>query len=144
MKTSSMLLVSIQFACIGWFLFTAQYNAFHLVDGILLLGSILLAISALLVMRWKNFTIMPEPKKSISLITKGPYAFVRHPMYSSVLLFCLSLLLTDPSLIQLSVYIILLSDLVIKIHKEEKYLSAKFPEYGHYSTTTKRILPFIW
>ena len=52
----------------------------------LLVMALLLAALALSVNRPGNFNIRPTPKPGARLVRSGPYRWLRHPMYSSLLL----------------------------------------------------------
>ncbi len=77
------------------------------------------------------------------LVTTGPYAFVRHPIYTGIFLAMLG------STIGLSIFWLLPLFLVggYFIHcarQEEKLLLAQFPErYPAYKRRTKMFLPFV-
>lgn len=58
---------------------------------------VLLALAAvsLIIFIWSQFLVRPTlyltPRKAKRLITTGPYRFVRHPTYVSLLVFCVSI-----------------------------------------------------
>ncbi|HLB19625.1 MAG TPA: methyltransferase, partial [Gaiellaceae bacterium] len=56
----------------GWLLVAAA--------GALLVSSIALLSNA------RSFTVMPRPIETGSLVESGPYAFIRHPVYSALVL----------------------------------------------------------
>jgi protein-S-isoprenylcysteine O-methyltransferase Ste14 len=95
-------------------------------------------------MRFGNFSIFPTPKQDVQLVTKGPYQLIRHPMYAAVLLFCFSLFLNRITLLSAAMFVILLIDLVIKLHFEEHLLQRQFPPYAAYMKKTWRLIPFIY
>ena len=68
----------------------AAKNAFkgHFSLSVLLLAgvSVALAVVTLLYNQPGNFNIRPTPKTWGTLVTSGPYHWIRHPMYTSVLL----------------------------------------------------------
>jgi protein-S-isoprenylcysteine O-methyltransferase Ste14 len=90
-----------------------------------------------------NFNIIPEIKESAELITTGAYAYVRHPMYFSVLLMMLGFLCAAPSMLNATVYGLLIGVLFLKAHKEEKLWLKKCEEYHAYKVKTKSIIPFV-
>jgi len=143
-RITSFILVFIQFSCIGYFLFTGRFHFFSYFTYALLLIALALGVYAIICMQWKNFSVMPEPKNNSILISKGPYQFIRHPMYTSVLLFCASFVMTNFSYANIGIYCILTVDLIIKIKREEKYLLQQFPQYANYCMQTKQLIPFIW
>ncbi len=144
MKVTSLLLVGVQLSCIAFFLITANFSSFHFLNWLLLLGSSVLGLVALAVMRLSNFSVMPEPRIRSNLVKNGPYAYIRHPMYASLLLFCLSFLINSFTITKLLIYVVLAALLIFKIRKEEKYLITTHAQYSSYIKTTKRLIPFIW
>lgn len=102
-----------------------------------------LAISArhTLSTNWNNTV---APRNSEVLIQSGPYAIVRHPIYSGFILFAVGAILTLLEVRALP----LIMDIVVsarRIKPEEKLLCEKYPaEYPAYERRVKRLLPFIW
>lgn len=90
----------------------------------------------------RSLTVVPIPKESGELSTSGLYRYVRHPMYSSVLLFAMGIALHSGSaikyLLALSLYVLF----YLKSVYEEKYLKLKYPEYAQYSARIPRFMPF--
>ena len=88
------------------------------------------------------WSIAPEAGGDRRLHTSGPYAVTRHPIYTGLLGMILgSALLTGSGqvIVLLPVGLILLS---IKIHFEERLLTATFPdEYAHYRRRVPRLVP---
>jgi protein-S-isoprenylcysteine O-methyltransferase Ste14 len=95
-------------------------------------------------MQKSKLRILPEPSPNATLITNGPYHFIRHPMYTAILLGSVGLLINHFTWMRLSMVIALAIVLIIKLTWEEKMLSKKFGEYMDYMKHTKRILPFIF
>lgn len=90
-----------------------------------------------------NFNIIPEIKESAELITTGAYAYVRHPMYFSVLLMMLGFLCAAPSTLNATVYGLLIIVLFLKARKEEILWMQKSDAYHEYKAKTKSIIPFL-
>jgi len=90
-----------------------------------------------------NFNIIPEIKDNAELITTGAYAYVRHPMYFSVLVMMLGFLCANPTLQNGFAYGLLILSLFLKAFKEEKLWLEKCEEYREYQRTTKSIIPFL-
>lgn len=88
--------------------------------------------------------ILPEVLTNSQLINSGPYKKIRHPMYSSLLLFFLPGIVAYPSWKSFLVYIILLVDLIAKLHYEEKLLIEQFPNYTEYQKKTFRLIPYVY
>lgn len=89
----------------------------------------------------KSLTALPIPKDEGELSTGGLYRYVRHPMYSSVLLLALGIALNSGSVIKYFLVICLYVLFHFKSVYEEKYLRLKYPEYAEYSAQTPRFIP---
>lgn len=106
--------------------------------------SIWLAFWSIYTMQKSKLRIFPEPSIDAILITDGPYRYIRHPMYTSVLLGCLGLVLIHFNAIRSAVFILLLVDLLLKLHWEESLLKRKFDSYRKYCDDTFKLVPFIY
>jgi len=91
-----------------------------------------------------NFNIRPELKEGCSLITTGPYRFVRHPMYTSVLVMSLALAVGTPSYLEWSSFILLAVILALKSVREERLWCEGSAEYKAYMQKTKSFIPFLF
>lgn len=94
--------------------------------------------------RWGNFNIRPELRAGARLVTRGPYRWIRHPMYASVLLGVGALVVADARVWRLAAFAGLAAVLLLKAAREEEYLHAAFPEYAAYASRTWRLVPFVW
>ena len=105
---------------------------------------ILIGIWAIIAVRIGNFNIQPEVKSNI-LIVKGPYKWIRNPMYTAVILFYLPIVIQNLNLLNIVVFILLFAILILKIISEEHYLEERFNSlYLEYKKGTKKLLPFIY
>jgi protein-S-isoprenylcysteine O-methyltransferase Ste14 len=83
-------------------------------------------------------------KEQPELVTSGPYAFVRHPIYTGILVAMLgSALVVDPwyafGVLPFAGYFIYCAK------TEEKAMLQQFPDrYGAYMQRTKLLIPFLW
>ena len=117
--------------------------------GIKALGFILVVATYLIV-----FFVMREnsyASKSIrveedqKVISSGPYAYVRHPMYSGFILMYLGFPLAFGSLISLPFAIFSIILLAVRSYYEEKALIKDLPGYEEYTKRVKyRLIPKIW
>lgn len=90
-----------------------------------------------------SFSIMPEPKKNNELCEFGPYRYVRHPMYTSVLLCAVSAAtIYDQAWKWLAVLTLGLV-LWIKLTLEERLLKEKHNAYAEYVKRTKALVPLV-
>jgi protein-S-isoprenylcysteine O-methyltransferase Ste14 len=114
----------------GWFPITIQ------------IGVVCLMIWARLTFGLRSFHAAANPTSG-GLITIGPYRFIRHPIYASVIYFVWAGVLSHLSLINVCLGIIVIAGLVIRIRSEERLLIGMYPEYAAYAARTKRIVPFV-
>ncbi len=146
----SLSLVTLQFSLItllSYLLISQSKNAQELLQvGIILscTPAILLGGWAVNTMKLGQFNIVPDPKQNVTLITSGPYRYIRHPMYLSILIFFLAPVLFQPSHSVLLTYGLLAFTLVIKLHYEERLLRQALNAYSHYQTHSKKLIPFIY
>ena len=127
---------------------TADYPAS---DWAIVLGAIVLA-SALLLFRishkelGRNWSITLQIREQHKLVSTGPYALIRHPMYTSFLLIAVGQALL------LSNWVVGLAGLLgfavlflLRVDKEERMMFENFgQEYRAYMERTKRIIPYLY
>ena len=91
-----------------------------------------------------NFDIRPQVKPSAKLILTGPYRYLRHPMYSTVLLGSAGLVLFHPAAWLWLALAALFAVLFAKAMLEERSLGPKFPEYANYAQRVRRFVPYLF
>ncbi|QRM57208.1 protein-S-isoprenylcysteine O-methyltransferase [Sinorhizobium sp. BG8] len=94
----------------------------------------------------KNWSITLQIRDKHQLVVTGPYALVRHPMYSSFLLLALgqAFLLSNwvAGLSGLAGFLVLF---FLRVGKEEQMMLETFgSSYGDYMKMTKRIIPCLY
>lgn len=78
------------------------------------------------------------------VIRHGPYAYVRHPIYTANLLLMVGLLIATASP-WLAFNLVLQTIFFVRsAHREETALREHFPEYSEYQTHTWRFFPPVW
>jgi len=140
----SVTLVAIQFVLIGVIAFTGPlWPPGWSLRVILAVGGVI-GLWALYVMGLRQLKVFPEVAGQAKLIVLGPYRWVRHPMYTSVLLATMAWVLGSPLTYRIILWVVLLITLLIKLQYEERLLMDRFPEYEAYRRQTKRLIPFVW
>ena len=139
----SFLLVLLQLITAGYILITDKIVPDNLILLIIFVLSLLPGIYAILILKF-NFNIAPDLKTGAIFVYKGPYRYIRHPMYSTIIICLICLIINYFTIIRLIIYLILFSVLFIKMKFEENILSKEFDSYKDYILRTKRIIPFVF
>lgn len=90
-----------------------------------------------------QFNITAEPKPG-TLLSAGPYRWLRHPMYAAALLLLWASILGHRAIIPILVGLLVTGVMLVRIAVEEQFLRNHFPDYAVYAHKTKRIVPFIF
>ena len=114
------------------------FGMFFIVFGIAI------GILALRKNRLGNFNIRPDLKEDCTLVTDGIYAYIRHPMYASVLTSTLGLTLLYANTFTLSVYAILVVNMLVKMFYEERLWHCEGEAYKEYAKKTARLIPKLF
>jgi protein-S-isoprenylcysteine O-methyltransferase Ste14 len=110
-----------------------------------------LLVAAGLVLIWLVFRANPfaaaavnvEPGQTV--ISTGPYALVRHPMYSGGLLLLLGAPVALGSWWGLVLFPPILALIIWRLKDEEMYLSTHLPGYRDYcAKVAHRLIPYVW
>jgi len=148
MKPYSGLLVAAQFVFIA--LIASPLNGLRLTNAVsatgwvIVVAAMLLAISAVVAMRIRNLSVLPEPVRNGELVERGPYKTIRHPMYSSVLLGCAGFALIHGEWINGVWLFLLVVVLLLKMNREESLLTETYPEYSAYMQRSSRLIPGLY
>lgn len=143
-RPKSYILVVLQLLTAGYLLVSGPVLTGHWSLLLLQVASLGLGTWAVLIMRTSKFNVSPEIKQGAHLVEKGVYAYVRHPMYTAVLLFSVALLINDFSWIRLAVFLTLTITLVVKLRYEEQMLKEAFSGYEAYMQRTWRLIPWLF
>jgi protein-S-isoprenylcysteine O-methyltransferase Ste14 len=106
-------------------------------------GAVMLGAWALSCNRPGNFNVRPAPRAGGRLVRSGPYRWIRHPMYTSVMAGGAACVWAAPSAWTALALALLVADLVIKATLEERWMLLEHPDYAGYRAGTWRFLPFI-
>ena len=100
-------------------------------------------VGAIVVLFWlrRSFSILPEGR---ALITTGPYAIVRHPLYLIEAVGTLGAIINFWSWQAVLLFALQITMQFTRMHYEEKVLTETFPDYIGYAARTKRIIPWIY
>ena len=92
----------------------------------------------------RNWSPRPAVKEHHELVTTGPYAYVRHPIYTGIMLAAFGSALIG-NLFGIGLFIFISITFAVRINKAPPINPQLFPEqYPEYQKHTKRLVPFVW
>lgn len=110
-----------------------------------------LALSGVVVLLWARATLGGNWSGSIvlkeehELVERGPYRYVRHPIYSGLLLLLLGTAVLQGRVGGFLVFLLFLCGFAFKAREEERLLTRHFPEaYPRYRARVSGLVPFVW
>ena len=124
--------------------FTDAFSVHQIVSWVLLTGSLFLVVEGFRLLR-----AVGKPKGPIedttTLVRRGIYRYVRHPLYSSLLMLGWGIFFKRPSLPEGVLALVLTLFLVATARVEEAENLQKFgQEYAAYARTTRMFIPFLF
>ncbi len=92
----------------------------------------------------RNWSARVTLKVGHELIQHGPYRWVRHPIYSGLLLMALGSVLCSNEINAFLGLAIGIAAVWVKLRSEEALMTKRFPEaYPQYKARTKALIPFL-
>jgi protein-S-isoprenylcysteine O-methyltransferase Ste14 len=114
--------------------------ALYLASLLLLVAGIIFAICALIVLG-RSISLLPQARR---LVTSGPYALVRHPLYLGEMVAIAGIALQHLSVWALPLLVLVWAFQLRRMEYEERVLLQSFPEYADYMARTARLLPGVY
>ena len=130
------------FSSLGFVLLPPQELSYglYLASLILLVAGIVFSICALLVLG-RSISLLPEARR---LVTRGPYALVRHPLYLGEMVAVAGIAMQHPSAWALLLLAVGWTFQFVRMTYEERVLLKSFPEYADYMARTARLVPGLY
>ncbi len=92
----------------------------------------------------RNWGMPRTLKENPELVTSGPYAYVRHPIYTGILLAIFGSALAS-NVLWLIPFLYFVIFFIYSARVEERLMAQQFPEiYPAYQKRTKMLIPFIY
>lgn len=104
---------------------------------------VLVGVWAVSANRPGNFNINPLPRAGARLVQQGPYRWIRHPMYTSVMACSGAAAWASATWVALPALGALVAVLVTKAVMEERWMLLSHPGYMIYRQRTRWFLPWI-
>jgi protein-S-isoprenylcysteine O-methyltransferase Ste14 len=119
-------------------LFTIPFLTILLFLGMLLVGWGIVGLGKY------SYSPFPSPKKTNILIRHGAYKYIRHPIYSGLIIISLSFLLSKFIFIPTIVFFLFVILTNIKADLEENLMIDKYPEYKEYRKLVQKYVPYFY
>jgi len=92
----------------------------------------------------RNWSGVVTLKEGHELVERGPYRFVRHPIYTGMLIMFFATALLQSHMAGFVGVLLIFASFCIKLEREERLMLQQFPErYAAYQRRVKRIIPFV-
>jgi protein-S-isoprenylcysteine O-methyltransferase Ste14 len=111
--------------------------------AVLALGGVSLLLAGIIRLG-PALTPLPFPKDQAPLVQTGPFALVRHPMYSGGLAHAVGIALLTVGWLTWVYTAALFLLLDVKSRREERWLADRFSEYGSYQRRVRKLVPFVY
>lgn len=86
-----------------------------------------------------------QKERGQHVCTTGPYAHVRHPMYSAIIMWCIAVVMVLPSVWVALVSVAVAAVIVARTVLEEAMLVRGLAGYAEYRRSVRwRLIPFVW
>ncbi len=119
------------------------HDAPELFGLILIVGGAITTLAARIALA-RNWSASVALQEGHELVMRGPYRFVRHPIYTGFLLMLLGTALGRGTAQPFAIVLILVVVHVWKLRAEEALLAQHFPQaYPDYKARTKALIPFV-
>lgn len=114
-----------------------------LAADVALLAGLTIVFRTMQVNRFAARTV--EIKSGQTVISTGPYAWVRHPMYAGSIIMFVAMPLALGSYATLPAFALLVPMYVFRLLNEEQFLRRELPGYEEYCRQTRfRLIPNVW
>ena len=121
-----------------------------LADAALRIAAIAMVIAGILLVAWsratlgRSFTPFPRPVDEGNQVSTGPYRFVRHPIYSAVVLALAGWALLWQSAVAGALVAALAILFDFKARREEAWLAQAYEGYAGYRRRVRKFIPLVY
>ena len=115
-------------------------NAVAGIMGRFLLASAGVTVAAAFTSLGSAVRISPAPRSGATLVDRGIYRYLRHPMYTTGVLVSVGLMLVQPRITVAATALAVIVFYLIKARYEESLLLERYPGYAAYRARTRGVL----
>jgi protein-S-isoprenylcysteine O-methyltransferase Ste14 len=105
-------------------------------------AAIALMIAARITFGIRSFHAAANPTPG-GLVTRGPYHWLRHPIYAAILYFIWSTAVDHRSVQSVAAALLVTAGACVRMYAEESLLMTTYPDYAAYRARTARVIPFV-
>ncbi len=128
-----------------WHLLPPPPFALSVVGLLLIAGSFVLITLALRANPFAAIVVRHQQEREQFVVDRGPYRFVRHPMYAGDVPLLVGIALWLGSTAGVLFALVQVATLSLRIPIEERMLRASLPGYEDYARRVRwRLVPFVW
>jgi protein-S-isoprenylcysteine O-methyltransferase Ste14 len=92
---------------------------------------------------WRSFHVAANTTEG-GLVTRGPYKYIRHPIYTGMTVFGVAGSIAHRSWVGGLLGLFIAFCALLRIFCEEVLVKKRYPEYEQYAATTWRMIPYIF
>jgi protein-S-isoprenylcysteine O-methyltransferase Ste14 len=142
-KTASVLAFALMVAGIAGLYYVHALFATHPAAIAVQAAAVLLMIAARITFGRRSFHAAANPTAG-GIVSSGPYAYVRHPIYAAAIYFTWAGALNHPSPLSMACAAAVTGGALMRMFLEERMLIERYPEYRGYMARVRRIAPFVF
>ena len=117
-----------------------ESSAVRIAGQVLAIAGVALVLVAVVTLR-AVIQVEPAPRADAWLVTRGIYRYLRHPIYTGMLVVTIGLLLMKPTVAVAIAGVVFIAFLVAKTRFEEKLLMQRYPAYSDYRRRAWGLVP---
>jgi len=137
-------LLILQFLCMAYIVFTGPIFTSNIVVLSFEVFALFLIAWTLWTIKFDKFSLLKQSTKKSRLVPKGPFIYIRHPIYTALIILSTSWVYSQINIPRVLVWIILMVTVILTIIYYEHILSKQVSDFGLYKQRTYRIIPFIY
>ncbi len=117
----------------------------QVVGGVILVVGLWISFLAMRANRFAIAVVRVQEERGHTVISTGPYAIVRHPLYSGALIYMPAMALMLGSWWGLATSVVLAGMLILRTFMEDRVLQRGLEGYQEYTQRVRyRLVPFVW
>lgn len=117
----------------------------QVVGAVMLLSSFYLFFLTFRENAYLSPAVRIQTERQHTVVSTGPYRYVRHPMYATAIIFLVGTTLLLGSWYGLVVVVMLTVGIAVRAIQEERTLRVELPGYDRYLAQVKyRLIPYVW